>query len=341
MTTLRVAVVMITCDGGEYVDAQLRSIAAQSRPPDLLLISDDASTDGTAETVAAFAAAAPFPVTTILRDERVGLQHNAEAAMRRALPHADVMVLADQDDLWHPGKLARIAGAFESDERMTVWFSDAALIGPDDHPLGRRLWQMMRIDPEWIQAVSSGGGLDRLVHGQTLTGAVMAVRTRLVELALPLPRDRREGEVLFHHDGWLAVLGRLSGRIAGDADPLTSYRRHPRQVTAAEPIDRSEEYRAPRGVRRSGRAQQLIRERDRVDLIAERVRARPEQSWDPALRAELLALDGFLATRAEVALGRGRLRAVLAQVRCGGYRRFAGLPTVLVDLARWARRGAA
>jgi glycosyltransferase involved in cell wall biosynthesis len=330
-TQLRIVVAMTTCEGAEYLPRQLASIADQDRPPDALVVGDDASTDATRVIVTRFAEAAPFPVMTSWGDARTGLQRNAEQTLRRALDHADVIVLADQDDLWHPGKISALATAFESDPDLAMWSSDAELIDPHDARLGSRLWEFVRLDPAAVAAIDAGDGLGRLVHGQTFTGPTMAVRTSVVERALPLPHDLDDEELLFQPDGWLAVLARVSGRIVSERHPFTSYRRHPRQLSAStgDPVPSS------RATRRTSRRVDLRRHQARVHLVAERVRDADVRDWEAEVRAELLELDRFLTARTAPGAGPRRWRLILAEGRAGTYRRHAnGTRTLLADLIR-------
>jgi glycosyltransferase involved in cell wall biosynthesis len=326
---MRFAVVMTTYEGAAFVRRQLESISAQTRRPSALLVCDDASGDGTAAIVEEFARSAAFPVHVVVRPERVGLQRNADDALAQGLELGDVIVLADQDDLWHPEKLETLAGEFEADPTTAMWFSDADLIGPDDRPLGSRLWQMVHLDPEWVREVEEGGGTRRLLHGQTITGPCMAIRADVVRRALTLPQDRWGGEPLFQPDGWLAVIARLSGRVVASARTLTLYRRHPGQLSAVDAGATADS--GGRGPRRDV----LELDSARVRLVADRLRDRPDESWDARLRAEVLALDDFLRVRTAAGGLGERLRGIRAQVAAGGYHRFArGTRTIAADLVR-------
>ena len=53
---------MATLNGEEWLEAQLQSIASQTRLPERLVISDDGSTDRTLEITQRFAREAPFEV---------------------------------------------------------------------------------------------------------------------------------------------------------------------------------------------------------------------------------------------------------------------------------------
>jgi len=100
MTSL--AVVMATFEGARFVSRQLESIAGQTRPPDLLVVSDDGSTDGTRDLVEAFARSAPF-AARVIDGPRSGLADNFWQAAQHA--GCDLIAWADQDDAWSPRKL--------------------------------------------------------------------------------------------------------------------------------------------------------------------------------------------------------------------------------------------
>ena len=55
MTRLRLSIVMCTYNGAGYLQSQLESLLAQTRLPDEIVLSDDASTDATMGLLEAFA----------------------------------------------------------------------------------------------------------------------------------------------------------------------------------------------------------------------------------------------------------------------------------------------
>ncbi len=226
---LRASVAMTTYRGGAYVVEQLESILTQTRAPDEVVVHDDASDDGTWERLTEYVATLDAPVRLHRNEVNVGLRRNVEAALQRCT--GDVVVLADQDDLWQPDKLAVLMAAFESDPATTLWFSDAELVDASGTPTGRTAWDAVHFGPE-EQARVRSGDVRRLVHGQTVTGATMAFRASVLDRALPLP-DRLDGEDhLFLHDGWIAVIAACLGHVAVEPRALTRYRQHPDQLTA-------------------------------------------------------------------------------------------------------------
>ena len=102
-----VSVAMATYDGERYLPEMLESLAAQTRPPDELVIRDDASEDGTVGILHAFARRVPFRVEVIAGGPRLGYAQNFVAASRAC--SGGVIFFADQDDSWRPPKLATVS----------------------------------------------------------------------------------------------------------------------------------------------------------------------------------------------------------------------------------------
>src|SRR5690349_14667038 len=111
---------MVTYNGEDHLREQLESILAQDPLPDELVIGDDGSSDATIALIQEYARDAAIPVR-LVGAEHVGLRLNVERAI--AACSGDVIALADQDDVWMPGKVAAIRDAFDAAD-VTVWFSD-------------------------------------------------------------------------------------------------------------------------------------------------------------------------------------------------------------------------
>src|SRR3954470_17842517 len=94
------SVAMCTYNGARFLGEQLASVAAQTRPPDELVVCDDRSTDETASLVRDFAAAAPFRVRLHVNERNLGSTRNFERAV--SLCEGDLIALSDQDDEWLP-----------------------------------------------------------------------------------------------------------------------------------------------------------------------------------------------------------------------------------------------
>ncbi|HEX8501584.1 MAG TPA: glycosyltransferase family 2 protein [Pyrinomonadaceae bacterium] len=220
---------MCTYAGARFVGAQLESIAAQTRPPDELVVCDDRSPDKTAEVVGRFAAAAPFPVRLHVNERNLGTTKNFERAV--SLCTGDLIALCDQDDVWLPPKLARLEEEFRRRPRAALVFSDAEVADEKGRPTGRRLWESVGVGRAELERLRAGKGVGDLLSGATVTGATAALRASLRQLVLPIP----EGLPLIH-DAWMALLAACVGEVAAVEEPLVLYRRHAGQQVG--PLER-------------------------------------------------------------------------------------------------------
>jgi glycosyltransferase involved in cell wall biosynthesis len=215
----RFSVAMCTYGGARFAGAQLASIAAQTRPPDELVVCDDRSPDETARLVEEFAAAAPFPVRLHVNERNLGSTKNFERAL--SLCEGDLIALCDQDDVWLPGKLARLEEEFARAPEAGLVFSDAEVADEAARPTGRTLWESVGVRPAERERLRAGKGLGDLLKGSTVTGATAALRARLRRLVLPIPED-----LPVIHDAWIALLVACVARVVPVEEPLLLYRRH-------------------------------------------------------------------------------------------------------------------
>jgi glycosyltransferase involved in cell wall biosynthesis len=216
---MRISVAMCTYNGARFLPQQLKSIETQTRPPDELVICDDCSTDNTAADIREFAAHVPFRVNSYFNRERRGTTKNFENAISRC--QSEIIVLSDQDDVWHPDKLNRLAKILVN-ERFGAVFSDAELIDETSRLLEKSLWSSYRVTPRHQEKFENGHGLAALLNRDTVTGATMAFRSSFRQLILPIPPEQL-------HDLWIAMLIAAVSHIAPIREMLVRYRQHGEQ----------------------------------------------------------------------------------------------------------------
>ena len=238
MPGMRISVAMCTFNGAEFLPAQLASIAEQTRPPDEIVVCDDASTDATRDVLQSFAQTAQIPVSLYFSDENVGSVKNFERAT--GLCTGDVIALSDQDDVWRADKLQLLEQAFARNPKTGVVFSDAEIVDVTLNPLGRRMWEQVGFDTHKQKLLRTGRALEVLIYGWTVTGATMAFRSEFVKLALPIPAN-----IAMIHDGWIALAIGAVADVDFIAEPLIKYRQHERQQIGEPKTKRVE---MPRGL---------------------------------------------------------------------------------------------
>ncbi len=218
------SVALCTYNGELYLREQLESIAAQTRPPDELVICDDCSTDGTRSIIEDFSSEAPFPVRLSVSDRNLGSTKNFERAIE--LCRGDLIALSDQDDVWLRDKLELIESVFSARPEVGLVFTDAEIVDQELRPLGYRLWESEGFDQKKQGLFEAGKAFPILLLGNQVTGATMVFRSGFRDLVLPIPVIPGSGLI---HDGWIALLISAVADLAFIREPLIRYRQHPGQ----------------------------------------------------------------------------------------------------------------
>lgn len=271
------SVAMATYNGEAYLAEQLDSLAAQTRPPDELVVRDDGSEDGTVGLLHAFARRAPFRVEVVAGGPRLGYAQNFMAASREC--RGSVVFFADQDDVWHPTKLARVA-ALVRRRRPQAVFHDFTLVGPD----------LAQISPSYYGVLAERG----LPASVAVKGCSMAVSRAFLDLwGWPPPESQ------VSHDFWVALLATAFGQRTNLTVPLIHHRLHESNTSGWVPDDSSREFTA---VGDGSSDATLL-----VDLVVKR---RKVKTWTP----DLLAVLDRTADRVDLDASRA-LRHVLAKNR--------------------------
>lgn len=322
------SVAMCTHNGAAFVEQQVASILGQSVLPAELVVSDDASSDATIGIVRSmFDALSPngpaAGVRLIVLENPVplGITANFEQAIRAT--SGEVIFLSDQDDVWHADRVESALQVFDADPSLSLVFSDADLVDVDGASLGIGLFEALEIRKRELESIRQGDAFSVLVKRNVVTGATVAFRRVLLDVALPFPPE-------WVHDEWLATLAAGTSRIGVIDRELIDYRQH-----GANEI----------GVRRATLAVkvgQVFQPRgNRNEWLASRSRLLSEhlESLVPAVSLEVLAQSREKATveKFRAALPASRWRRIAPMIvaeRRGWYARYCsqGRLDILRDL---------
>jgi glycosyltransferase involved in cell wall biosynthesis len=133
-----VEVVLCTFNGDAFLAAQLRSLSEQTYAIDRVIVSDDGSTDGTADVLRAFEEHLPLEVAR--NENKLWVSANFEVALRRA--RGEVNFLCDQDDVWHTHKVERMLAEAQCHPDAMLLHSDARIVDEGRADTGRRLFRI-------------------------------------------------------------------------------------------------------------------------------------------------------------------------------------------------------
>ncbi|WP_026373601.1 glycosyltransferase family 2 protein [Agrococcus lahaulensis] len=302
----RVSVALCTHQGERWIEEQLRSILAQSRPVTEIVVGDDASTDGTLDVVRRMASETDVPVRIRRHDAPLGVAGNFADAI--AATSGDVVALSDQDDVWHPDRLERLLPHLEG---VALVHSNARLVGPDGAPLGSTLEESLEISAWERAALEQGRALDALLRRNLVTGATAIVRREAAVAALPVPSA-------WIHDEWLAMCAALGGGVRYVPEPTIDYRQHGgnaigvQRLSLAGKLRRVLEADSGKHAQKAARAEQLATEAARRGLATgEALERLIEKARHERARAALPDARAL------------RLPGVLRGIAAGRYRRFS------------------
>lgn len=206
---MRVAVLMSTYNGENYLADQIESILSQQGDFTLsLLVRDDGSADGTARILSRYAEAGSLSwyqgenrkpaksFLTLLRDN----------------PGYDFYAFSDQDDLWDPDKLAVAISRLKDIAAPGVYCANARLVKSDLAPIGKNIFDCA-VACDFYSRVCSDG----------VPGCTMVLNSALAQLVqgVPMPES-----VIMHDTYLLALCAAFDGTVIFDPAPHMAYRQH-------------------------------------------------------------------------------------------------------------------
>jgi len=221
MSAAQVQILLATFQGETWLPELLGSISAQTCSDWTLLVRDDASSDATRNIL--LDAAARDRRIVVAEDDRLrrGAVGNFSWLLEQAWQaKADYVLLADQDDTWHPEKIARQVQALQAAETAAgqaipqLVYCDAVVVDAVRRPMHASFLRQNRLPYRSVNPLKT------LLGRSFVLGCACAVNRALIELALPLP------DVAASHDWWLALCAASAGQITCQDLPLLEYRRH-------------------------------------------------------------------------------------------------------------------
>jgi glycosyltransferase involved in cell wall biosynthesis len=215
-----VSIVLSTYKGEKYLAEQIDSILNQTYQPFELVISDDASTDGTRELLKKYEGN-PF-VRIFYQPENIGLTRSFEFACDQS--KGSLIAFSDQDDIWKPEKIEKLVSAIGNHPLV---YSDSFLVDENGNGQGKKLSDLKRM---YTGEDSRGYVLYSCVwgHGMMITKA-------FYEMCKPFPPG-------IHYDSWIAFRAFMYGGIKYVNEVLTLYRRHDQSTSQTLPPEKKERH---------------------------------------------------------------------------------------------------
>ncbi|MCH5195595.1 MAG: glycosyltransferase family 2 protein [Oscillospiraceae bacterium] len=195
----------------KWLREQLSSLNAQTYPNLELVIYDDCPERPLEESIVREMITA-FPYRVIRGEKNLGSNKAFERLTVEG--EGEYFSYCDQDDVWHPDKIQRMAKVLE-DTGSPLVCSDLAIIDGGGNKLADSITKVRK-----RHVFYDGEGLSGyLLVRNFVTGCAMMMRADVAKGAVPFVDS-------LVHDQWLAINAALCGRIEVIREPLIDYRQH-------------------------------------------------------------------------------------------------------------------
>jgi glycosyltransferase involved in cell wall biosynthesis len=153
----KVSVMVVAYNQAHFLGETLESIRSQDYPNIEIVVSDDASTDGSQDLLREYARLDPGRFNLVLNEKNLGITGNHNSAL--AACSGDLVAILAGDDLFLPGKIAAQAKQFVDDPEVVLSYHPVEIF---DSATGRTLFvtnQLERENTNSVEEIISHAGI--------------------------------------------------------------------------------------------------------------------------------------------------------------------------------------
>jgi glycosyltransferase involved in cell wall biosynthesis len=219
-----VSVVMPCYQHVKFVGETIISVLNQTFADFELIIIDDASTDGSLETIRKYAGS-DYRVNLIEHEENLGVSHSRNEGIHRS--RGEFIAFCDADDVWKRQKLELQLQLLRSNPGYGLTYCDAEIIDPSGQPTGKLFSQVYPAPKNAVGDMFKGLCRTNFINTQTVL-----MRRECFDPDIFFDESMRSLE-----DWWLWL--RLAGkhRFLPDTRVLAQYRTHPKNTSLTQARD--------------------------------------------------------------------------------------------------------
>ncbi len=216
----KIQLLLATYNAAPHLDAFMESLLAQDEQDWSLLVRDDGSADLTPALLETWRARLGSRMQ-ILPDSgqcNLGVVGNFSRLLNTST--APYIMFADQDDLWHSGKIRVTLAAMRQREsevgtgKPILVHTDLAMVDENLASVSPSHWQYQGLVPE------RGHDLGHMMVENTVWGCTCMLNRPLIELTGDIPPESR------FHDWWISLVAAAFGEIVSLPIQTISWRRH-------------------------------------------------------------------------------------------------------------------
>ncbi len=214
----KMSVIIAAYHGEKYIGEQLKSLFKQTRIPDEILIGDDSSDDKTFLAVEAVRSHYTGELKYFRNTPRLGVVQNFVHLAKAAT--GDFIFFCDQDDVWLPEKIEKLAAILEQDSTCQVAVCNSGMMDAGLTPLHETLLDGIPDFHKKMEQINQGKGFFPLLNQSIgFSGHNMAIRKDFLYIFNSIPQNCL-------HDLWLQYCSGFLGVLRYLDKVLTLYRVH-------------------------------------------------------------------------------------------------------------------
>lgn len=224
---MRVGVVVATYNGEKYIVEQLMSIVNQSYKPNEIVISDGKSSDETIRICHEILKNQEIQYKILTSEKPLTVTENFQKGLLHC--DCDYVFFSDQDDVWLENKISDTL-QYLVENSACMAFSNAFIV---DEYLNQHneisLWESVGYkQDEKIKVFRKEDSefIDILLQHNIVTGMCMCISKELKKTVLPFSANT-------FHDGWIAFLAALKGKVVAIDEKYVLYRQHETNVVGS------------------------------------------------------------------------------------------------------------
>ena len=210
-------VIICTYNGEKYIEEQLKSIINQTRKPNQIVLSDDCSTDRTVEIAKNVLEKSGIEYIINQNTVNLGITKNGTKGVQFCT--GDLLIGADQDNVWDERFIEEFAKVFEADETLDYVFCNGYVTDEN----------LNVIKPEYTNDFFEKDNrqflLDAINKQAFPHGHTVVKKTKKKKSVLPY---------MFAGDEWLAICAGATGNIGRINKNLIYFRRHDSSFSFSE-----------------------------------------------------------------------------------------------------------
>jgi len=233
MHEAEIDVLLATCNGEQFLKAQLESLFRQTFQNFRLFVRDDCSDDSTLDIVEHFRSRYSDSIEIHRNPSRQGACRNFSLLTEQSV--APYFAFCDQDDIWHRDKLELSLKAMKHIEHQhgvstpALVFTDVAVVDEKANVISPSMWQAVHVLPE--QLTFGSELVQNLVTGCTVLG-----NRSLLKLGNPIAKDAAM------HDYWFGLVATAFGVVCPLREITVHYRQHSKNAIGARFASRAKKF---------------------------------------------------------------------------------------------------